>query len=270
MPRKLTKAETDRFHRDGFLSPIRAFSGDEIEDRLRRLEAIESERAGRLPPAMNVKPHLLVPWLWDMVHEPRILDPVEELLGPDIVCLGSSFIAKQPGDAGYVAWHQDATYWGLSSPEAVTAWVAFTPSVVENGCVRVVPGSHREQLAHGDSGAAKNMLGRGEELIVAVDESRAVDVVLAPGEMSLHHVLIVHGSEPNRAEFRRVGFAIRYIPGRVRQTVGRFHSATIVRGRDHGHFDHEARPEGDFHPDAVARHRLIVKQGMAVIFAGAG
>jgi ectoine hydroxylase-related dioxygenase (phytanoyl-CoA dioxygenase family) len=139
----------------------------------------------------------LLAWVNDIIRDPRVLDPVESLLGPDILCWASGFFAKQPGDGTFISWHQDATYWGLSSPDVVTAWIALTPSTPESGCMRVVPGTHRAQIAHRDTFAKKNLLSRGQEIAAAVDEREAVDVVLAPGQMSLHHVLIVHGSNPS-------------------------------------------------------------------------
>lgn len=266
MGRRLDESSVARFARDGFLFPIRVYSAQDIAVRLRWLEALEASRAGRIPPALNAKVHLLVPWLWDMVHEPAIVDAVEDLLGPDLLCWGTSFIAKNGPDARHVTWHQDATHWNLTEPRAVTAWVAFTPSTRANGCVRMLPGSNRQALPHRDSGDRLNMLGRREEVIGTVGENRAVDVVLAPGEMSLHDPLIVHGSEPNSSTSRRIGFAIRYIPGTVGQRHGQRNSATLVRGRDHGHFDLERVPEGLLHPDAIRRHRRVLRQGMEVIF----
>jgi Phytanoyl-CoA dioxygenase (PhyH) len=265
MPQQLSQAEAERFGRDGVLFPVSVMERDEVDDRLRRLEEIESRMAGRLPPAMNLKSHLLVPWIWDLVHDPRIVDSVESLLGPDILCWGTSFFNKQAHSPDYVPWHQDATYWGLSAPVAVTAWVALTPSVPENGCMRVVPGTHSRQLAHADNLGAANMLARQEELVVAVDEDEAVDVVLEPGQMSLHHVLIVHGSKPNGSDLRRVGLAIRYIAGHV-ETVGDRNWAALVRGRDHGHFDLEQEPQGEFDPGAMARHAAILRRSMKVVF----
>jgi ectoine hydroxylase-related dioxygenase (phytanoyl-CoA dioxygenase family) len=204
------------------------------------------------------------------VRHPRILDAVEDLLGPDLLVWSSQFFAKKGGDPGYVSWHQDATYWGLSSPDVVTAWVAFTPSTVESGCMRVVPGTHHAQVPHKDTFVEANLLSRGQEIEVEVDENDAVDVILAPGEMSLHHVLICHGSEPNRASHPRVGFAIRYIAASVYQTSGVRESATLVRGEDRNdHFDHELPPEADLHPDAVKRHAAIVENQLKVLYAGA-
>lgn len=257
------------FYRDGFLSPLTVFDPEEAADWLGRLEAVEARMAGRLPPAFNAKPHLLLPWLWDIVHDKRLLDPVEELLGPNILCYGTSFIIKQPGDGRFVSWHQDATYWGLSSPEAVTAWIALTPSDSERGCVRVVPGTHRKQLDHATTRDPRNLLGRREKVLVDVDPAMAVDMLLEPGQMSLHHVLVIHGSELNRSHARRVGFAVRFIPAHLRPRDGLRMSATLARGRDLGHFESEHRPEADFHPDAVARHARIFRQSMSVIFADA-
>lgn len=268
MAEVLSEAQVERFAQDGFVFPIPVMTPDEAGDRLRRLEAIEGGMAGRLPPAMNLKSHLLVPWLWDLVHDPRIVDPVERLLGSDILCWGTSFFNKQPNTADYVPWHQDATYWGLSAPRAVTAWVALTPSAPVNGCMRVVPGTHQHQLAHGDNFSDTNMLARQEEVLVEVDEREAVDVILAPGEMSLHDVLIVHGSNPNTSSQRRVGYAIRYIAGDL-ETVGERNWAALVRGRDHGHFELEERPESEFDPAAMRRHTAILRRSMKVIFRGA-
>jgi len=256
----------EKFSADGFVFPLRAFEADEAADWHERLKRIEADRAGRLPPASNAKPHLLVPWLWDIVHDSRVVDAVEFLLGPDLLCYGSSLVIKEPGDGRYVAWHQDATYWGLSEPEAVTAWIAFTPSIPDSGCVRFIPGTHRTERAHYDTKDRMNLLGRREGLVEDVEESVAVDAILQPGEVSLHHVLVVHGSGPNTSSLRRVGFSVRYISAHNLQKDGRRNFATFVRGRDCGTYDLEEAPEGEFHPAAVARHAQVFRRGMSTIF----
>ncbi|MDQ6437385.1 phytanoyl-CoA dioxygenase family protein [Mesorhizobium sp. LHD-90] len=258
-----------RFEHDGLVFPIPVLEADEAAQYLSSYEAMVAARGGRLPKAFNAKTHLLVPWLWDLVHDPRVVDVVEEVLGPDILCWGTSFITKHGGDGRYVTWHQDATHWKLSSPEAVTAWVALTPSDRNNGCVRAVPGTHHVQLAHDHPEDPNNMLGRREQVVADIDEETAVDIVLRPGEMSIHHPLIIHGSEPNLSSGPRVGFAIRYIPASIRQLDGLENSATLVRGRDHGTFVLEQEPEGEFHPEAVKRHRMVLRRGMSVIFGDA-
>jgi ectoine hydroxylase-related dioxygenase (phytanoyl-CoA dioxygenase family) len=169
-----------------------------------------------------------------------------------------------------VSWHQDSTYWGLSSPDVVTAWVAFEPSTPLSGCMRVVPGTQtRDQVPHKDTFAADNLLSRGQEIAVEVDPKDAVDIELQPGEFSLHHVRIIHGSEPNNADWSRIGFTIRYVPTYVKQIGGR-DSAMLVRGVDEFHnFDPEPRPKADFHPDAVAFHGAMIDRVTRILFAGA-
>ena len=267
MLKRLDRDGVEKFGHDGVLFPVRALEPEEAGDALARLERIEAARAGRLPPASNAKPHLLIPWLWDIVHDPRILDPVEDLLGPNLLCYATSFIIKNANDDRFVAWHQDATYWGLSAPRAVTAWVALTPSTADNGCVRFIPGSHRTILSHANRRDPKNLLGRRERLVGDIDETKAASALLEPGEMSLHDVLIVHGSDPNRSRGRRVGFSIRYIPANISSVGSVRNSATFVRGRDFGHFELEQRPEGEFHPAAVARHSGVLRRTMSTIFA---
>jgi non-haem Fe2+, alpha-ketoglutarate-dependent halogenase len=268
--RLLDSTAVAAYHRDGIYFPVRVFDQAQAHHMLGRLEAIEAAHGGRLPARINQKPHLLFPWLNELIRHPRILDAVEDVLGPDLLCWSAQFFSKNGGDPSYVSWHQDATYWGLSSPDVVTAWVAFTPSTVQSGCMRVVPGTQHRQVQHKDTFAETNLLSRGQEIAVEVNEGDAVDVILAPGEMSLHHVLICHGSEPNRADHRRVGFAIRYISALVHQTSGVRESATLVRGTDAlHHFEHEMPPEADMHPDAVARHAEIVDRQLKVLYAGA-
>ena len=115
---------------------------------LQLLEADERAAGGRLAGRINQKPHLLHPWMDRLVRHPAILDAVEDVLGPNLFCWGSQFFIKDARDQAYVSWHQDGTYWGLSSPDVVTAWVALTPSLPENGCMRVVPGTHLRQVPH--------------------------------------------------------------------------------------------------------------------------
>lgn len=259
-----------RYRREGFLTPLRVLEAAEAAGQLAALDALTARRAGRMVPWQNIKAHLLIPALWELVRHPAILDPVEALLGPDLLCLGSSFFDKQPGTPQHVPWHQDATYWGLSAPQAVTAWVALTPSRVENGCMRVWPASHHRALTHADTGDNHAMIPGREEVVVAVEEAEAVDIVLAPGEMSLHDALLVHGSRPNGSTLRRCGFAIRYIPGHLTTSGGLRGSATLVRGRDHGGFDLETAPEAPFDPAAVAQCQRVARQFMRIFMPRMG
>ena len=271
MSAHLSADQVAAYRRDGFLSPLPAFSGAEAAGFLAGLEKLEAADGGKLSFATNQKPHILYPWLADLVRRPEILDPVEDILGPDILLWGAGFFAKNPGDGKIVSWHQDSTYWGLSEPEIVTAWIAFTPSTSQAGCMRVIAGTHTvDQVPHRDTHAANNLLSRGQEIAVDVDEAKAVDLVLQPGQMSLHHVRLFHGSGMNEAPHRRIGFALRYIPTRIRQTAGSEDSATLVRGTDrYNNFVHEPRPTRDGDPDCVAFHAAMVARTTNILYRGA-
>ena len=150
---------------------------------------------------MRHKSHLLFTWLDGLIRHPAILDAVEGVIGPDILCWSSTFFIKEARDPGFVSWHQDSTYWGLDPADIVTAWVALSESTAENGAMRVIPGTQKlDQVAHRDTFAANNLLTRGQEIAVDVDGSDAVTLALEPGEMSLHHVRLIHGSDPNPSD----------------------------------------------------------------------
>ncbi len=270
MAKALTEHQLGEYQERGFLFPLPVLSTSETATLRGKLEELEAREGGRLPARINRKPHLLLTWLNELIRDPRILDPVEDILGPDILCWGSGFFIKNAHDPARVTWHQDSTYWGLSKPDIVTAWVAFTPSTTENGCMRVIPQTHTlQQLPHQDTFAPDNLLSRGQEIAVDVDESRAVDVVLHPGQMSLHHVMLVHGSERNGSALRRIGFAIRYLPTYVKQLAGVPDSVTLVRGTDaYGNFVLEPAPRSDFHPDAVAFHSKILAANDQILYRG--
>jgi non-haem Fe2+, alpha-ketoglutarate-dependent halogenase len=258
-----------RYRRDGFYFPVRVFSAEEAGEYRARLEAVERAHGGPLGGQLRQKGHLLFTWLNRLIRDPRILDPVEDVLGPNLLCWSSSFFVKEARDPAFVSWHQDATYWGLSEPDVLTAWVALSESSVESGAMRMIPGTHAEQVAHRDTFAADNLLSRGQEIAVEVDESRAVDVVLHPGEMSLHHVRMFHGSPPNRSADRRIGYAIRYVPTHVRQLSEVRDTATLVRGVDEfHHFDLEEPPAADLDPAARERHALIMKRQGEILYRG--
>ena len=267
----VSAAEAKRFDDQGFIFPIRVLDEDQVRGIRAILEDRERMEGGKLSLQTNRKPHLLMTRLAALVRDPRVLDAVEALIGPNILCWGSDFFTKAPGDGKIVSWHQDSTYWGLSPPSVVSVWIALSASTPESGCLRVIPGSHREaQLPHRNTYAENNLLSRGQEVAVQVEEDRAVDIVLKPGEASIHHVRLVHGSQANKSNDRRIGFVIRYLPTHVKQEIAGRDSATLVRGVDlHNNFDLEPAPESDFHPDAVAAHARIIEAQGKILFRGA-
>src|SRR5262249_25395997 len=147
--RRLTLAQVEAFRRDGYLYPLRGLSSAEAQRYRARLEAFEARQGPLTTTPFRTKPHLVFEWVAELVRHPAILDAVEDLLGPDLLVWSSSFFLKGARDPSYVSWHQDSTYWGLSEPDVVTAWLALSVSSVASGCMRVVPGSHlRDQIPH--------------------------------------------------------------------------------------------------------------------------
>ena len=270
MPNLLSDAQIRQYQEQGYCHPFDVLTQDEAAGHLARLEAYEATSGGRIDGMYRHKPHLLFPWLHDLVNHPKVLDRVEDLLGPNILCWGSSFFNKDAGNPAYVSWHQDANYWGLDRHDVCTAWIAFTPSNPLNGCMRVIPGTQHVSLKHTDTFHKHNLLSRGQEIDVEVDEAQAVDLELLPGEMSLHHVGVAHGSNPNRSGKRRVGFAIRYIASDVRQTLGPRDFATLVRGQEtHDYWELEPRPKAELDPEAVAYHASVCEIQGKMLFSGA-
>ncbi|NMG66059.1 phytanoyl-CoA dioxygenase family protein [Azoarcus indigens] len=255
MPKHLTDAQVAHFREHGYVFPLRAMDAAEA-DRYRQLienyEATIGEDANR---SLKIKGHLAYPALVELGRNPRILDAVEDLIGPNILLFGASLFAKNARNPSYVSWHQDSAYFGLTPHEEVTAWVGFTHADAENGCLRVLPGSHTgPDRRHVETFAADNMLAKGQTL-TGIDDSLAVEMPVAAGEFSLHHERTAHCSLPNRSHGRRIGFAYFFIPTHVKPLKGR-HRATLVRGVDaYGHWDADVLPAYDLDPAAMAQLR---------------
>jgi non-heme Fe2+,alpha-ketoglutarate-dependent halogenase len=269
MPKLLTPAQLSSFQQEDFVAPIRVMSAAQAGALRKQLEEFERSQGGPLKGSLRHKTHLLFTWLNDLVRQERIVDAIEDLYGANLLCWTTNFFIKEARDPAFVSWHQDSTYWGLSKPDVVTAWVALTPSNEANGAMKVMPRTHLlDQVPHRDTFSKNNLLTRGQEVAVDVDPAQAVTIELQPGEMSLHHVRIIHGSEPNPSDDRRIGFAIRYIPTYVRQVEGD-DSATLVRGVDQFNtFEHEPAPARDFDPEFVALHQANADRSARILYKG--
>jgi chlorinating enzyme len=244
---RLTPQELRRFQELGYHYPIRVLDKADAE----RLCDLFLDYLSKCAPQLEKLPisqhyqfftemHLVAQWVHEIIIAPRILDAVECLIGENILTWNTAWFAKMPGDKTFISWHQDGMYWKFSPHKIVTAWVALTHSVATNGGLRVIPGTHLQPaMPHKETYAADNALSRGQDIVVSVDESRAVDLELQPGEMSLHDVWIVHGSKANTSrDMPRIGIAIRYVSPEVRQESPMKPRAVLVRGRDeHGHFE---------------------------------
>jgi non-heme Fe2+,alpha-ketoglutarate-dependent halogenase len=264
MSKRLSDAAIARYHKDGFLSPIDAFSAEEARGFRDRLEDFERRDGRQFGKGHNFKPHLLFPWVDALVRHPAVLDPVEDIIGPDIRLFHFTIWPKSPGDPAYVSWHQDATYFGLEPAVHITAWVALTDVPLESGAVEVVPGSHtRGQRHHGQFHQPENLLSRGQTLTDEFTREGSVFMTLKAGQMSLHHTHLIHRSGPNLSSDRRIGFGISYIPTSATCRASVKQSAMLVRGVDrYGNFADEPRPRIEYgeaeraaHAEAVARFR---------------
>jgi non-haem Fe2+, alpha-ketoglutarate-dependent halogenase len=223
----------DLFNRDGFLFPIDVLDAEQAAGLSERYFREEGAIAGN----GKENPHLRETWLADVVRCPGILDVVEELIGPDIFSFTSRFFTKPPATGSFVSWHQDATYCGLAEPKMITVWLALTPSNLSSGCLQFVPGSHAMQLAHNDTFDEANLLTRGQEVAVKVDPGASRAAELSPGQISVHHPLIIHGSGRNQSQQSRVGFGMQFIPASAKPLPDFVGTVALVRGSDRfGHF----------------------------------
>ncbi len=230
----LSQEQQRRYTRDGFLFPIEVLTPEEVAFFRAAVEDLEQRVEGRHKGPLISECHMNFRWAYDMVTHPAILDAVEDIIGPNILVHSASIFSKAAHDASFVSWHQDGHYWHLSGPRLVSAWIALSPSTLKNGCMRMIPGTHETRMDHYAVMHEDNMLRSGNTVALEVDESRAVDLVLKAGEMSLHHVNTLHGSKPNRSAGKRIGFAIRYMATEVSQ-VSDHYEVVLARGRDDHH-----------------------------------
>ena len=268
MAKSLPAAAVRQFEAQGFVAPVAVLSPNDAEHYRLRLEKASAAMPEIAQRVLKMKSHLVFGCLDELVRLPAILDAVESLLGPNILVWTSSLFAKRPSSADFVSWHQDIAYWGLDPPDIVTAWVALTDSMPDNGCMRVIPGTHKlDVVQHRDTFATNNMLSRGQEVAVVVDEDAAVDIVLNPGEMSFHHAKIVHGSYANHSTRARIGFAVRYISPAVRQSAGAEDSVMLVRGEDRQkNFLYDPRPQVDFDIAALTAYEEVCERSRRFLF----
>jgi non-heme Fe2+,alpha-ketoglutarate-dependent halogenase len=268
MPASLSSGQVEQYHRDGFLFPVDCLTPDEVRYSLGRLEDFEREQGdtfGRLPNLVRSKSHLLFTWMDQLVRHPKVLDAVESIIGPNILIYHLTSWLKEPNDPAHVSWHQDGTYFGLDPHEQITAWIALTDSTPEMGCIKLLPGSHViGQKPHKDTFSSGNLLSRGQTIEHKLDYSNYVLMPLRAGQISLHHTHLVHSSDANRGNQRRIGIGVSYIPPHCRLVTEARVTAALVRGRDdYRHFDLEPRPTGDFDAGSKAVHAAAVERFFA-------
>lgn len=206
----------DIYFREGYVSPAPILSAAEAAATSAIVDQLASacgQQVVRLPFT-----HPFFRWSYDLATHPAMLDLVETLIGPDIICWGTLILSKPAGSPGIVSWHQDSAYTRfLDGVPALSAWVALTPATRESGCMRVIPRSGGELLPFTTEKPPDDILVRGLRITAPFDESAAVDLELQPGEASLHELSLIHGSNANRSPHPRIGFIARYAAPTMRQ-----------------------------------------------------
>ncbi len=267
MEHQLSENQTADYRRDGFLSPIEVFTKREADTLRTHFENFENHFGG-IDKAVTLRTdlHLLQNWAWSVITNPRIVIPITQILGPNILLWSTQWFIKEPGDQKVVSFHQDANYWGLEPHDVVTAWLALSDASDEAGPMNFVPGSHQEELYdHTNTFAENNLLSRGQEINRTIDINICKLAPLKAGQMSLHHVRTIHNSGPNNSKDRRIGMVLRYCATRVRQTKGS-DTAVLVAGQDdHRNFQLLDKPQQDFgeketkvHQDATQKLGKII------------
>ncbi|MEL7171506.1 MAG: phytanoyl-CoA dioxygenase family protein [Pseudomonadota bacterium] len=277
MTGSLSAADRAAYDRNGYLCPVPVMSTAEAARHRAMLESFEARHEqGAYPQPMEtykrINSHIVMREAAQIALDARILDRVESILGPDVLVWSCEFIVKEARTDKVIAWHQDLTYWGMDgSDHEVTAWVALSDASAEAGCMRFVPGSHKNALvAHEDRDDPANLLSRGQELAVEVDEADADIAALRPGEMSLHHGRIFHASGPNVTDDRRIGLVIRYITPETPSTGKGRDYAMLARGVDRfGRRSLMTPPAESFSAPSLALYEEVRRAQAATLADGA-
>ena len=249
----LTAGQVRSYKEDGFLFPFDLYTPEQAAALGAKVAEMEERVGGELQSRFRVKAHLPFPWLCEVVRNERLLDAVEDILGPDILCWGASFFAKKARDARFISWHNDTYFYPFEPQETLSAWVSFNVANLESGCVQYIPGSHLEaDPVHVFKPEPSNMASDGRT-VIGVDETKAVPAILSPGQVVFHHERVIHGSGPNNSDHPRIGFVIHYIPPRVRNKTADHDTAMICRGSDpSGSWRADPEPKCDLDPDCIA------------------
>ncbi len=258
----LTQEQVDSFRYNGFLFPVPALTADEIADCLAGLARLEGELGGPVADA-EVKwrshAHMHSPWFNTLIRHPRILDAIEDIIGPDILVWTSTFFIKEAGSATYAAWHQDGGYFGLEPKESLCAWVALTDASREAGCMEQLSFKGQPRLYHHSPLGLPNSINRaGQTIVEPFDDTNPTAMALPAGSFSLHHELAIHRSAPNNAAHRRVGIGLNFVAPHVRVDGPVRCRAILVRGEDrYGHFDLIEPSGGERDAEALRRHQIV-------------
>lgn len=264
-----SKEIAETYARNGYFYPVDIMDATKARAIRDDLEAAEAELADdpeRLG-LLRAYPDRVLPLFDALIRSENVIAAASAVLGRDLMVWSASLFTKEPNTKSIVSWHQDLTYWGLDDAQEMTCWVALSPATIASGCMKFVPGSHKEQLVpHNDTFDDNNLLSRGQEIAIEVDEDDAVAAELQPGQASMHHGHVFHASDPNTTDDRRIGIAIRFITPAMKQSSGDKSLVALVSGEDrYGHFTVAQSPksrlaEEDFdlcRRDAEIKRRVL-------------
>ncbi len=268
MPKILTDDQVKGFFENGFVAPIRVMEEADAKSYRASLEAFEAKYPDdRLK--LDQKAHMICPWVDEMIREPRMLDACEDLIGPDILCWGTSLRAKNADGKTFAGWHQDTAYADVK-PIVLIVALALSPCGKENGCIRGLPGTHKGPLfPHKEAFGTSSLLTREQSIDAPLDETKAVDFALEPGEVAIFNNAICHSSNANFGKDRRIIFLLEMIPTHAYQHFPR-ESAALVRGADKfGNFDVDPKPREEMGKAEIAAWEKAVAIQAQVLFRGA-
>ena len=250
----LSSNQLKKYEENGFISPINIFPEEKAKEIRKEIELIENKIPEELKKSGRYNAHLISPLLDEVTHNSKILDAVQSLIGENILVCGTTLFIKNPNEKGFVSYHQDAKYIGLEPYNWVTAWVAITDSNEKNGCMRMWSGSHKNNLRdHDQKFNEGNLLTRGQT-VENVPKDKTIPLILKAGQMSLHHPTVVHGSDLNKSNDRRIGFVIQsYIGTNVKQVIGK-NSVQLARGID----------KFNYHEKIGRPHKLLDKKDIKI------
>lgn len=254
------------YEQDGYFLPFELLTTMEAKELRDEIEAAELELQDdpeKLSLFIKYTDRLL-PSVDRLIRNENLLEAVSTIMGPNLHVWNAGLFIKEAKSKKIISWHQDLTYWGLSDAQEITCWLALSPATKESGCMKFVPRSHKSNIVeHVDTVNENNLLSRGQELAVEVDEDDAIYAELQPGQMSFHHGHLFHASEENTSDYRRIGLAIRFIRTDMKQEDGDETLVAHVKGEDaFNHFKVAGPPKGRLSEEdfALCRADREIKQ----------
>lgn len=247
-PSLLSQDDIARYNREGYITPLTVFGKAEVERNRRYFDSLLEQLGGQDGYSINCY-QARCEGIWDLCTSPAILDYVQDMIGPNIICWASHFFCKLPHDNKTVPWHQDAVYWHLSPARTVTVWLAIDDADEDNSAMEFIPRSHNQGVLEWRKPKGETVAVLDREVVNATAIGKPVSNNLRAGEISLHADMLAHGSRPNQSDRRRCGLTIRYCCPEVGFTDKRWAEGIEpiqCRGEDTtGLWRHHDRPKGN-------------------------